>query len=602
MNATRRRIPSSHRLQRGVGTLLVTIVMLVILTVIVLSSSNVALFEQKTATNENRQRLADQAAEYALNLGVEFFKANVVKIASEQTLGWLPAGTAPHWQPCLGIISPATHPCMAEPVGDIITGTTGRRAQLYYYTFGGSTNVDYNGLVVAGGQLGNVGGNVFSTTGTVVNALLCRLDTAYYISGVLQPTQCRATPSTDSSNRIAVTVVAKSTLPGENSVSEMKVTLGNFDTFSIGAAVPLVASGSVDGTGNVEIVTASNGGGTGIPVSIWSSSDADIDKTGGGSAASVSTCQVGEFLKATPEAQLLTTCATVNNACGCPSMSNGATKEIVYAKNPNMLSGHVPGAANCCENIDILDVDSNKGTSPDITFYPAKGMDNVVGGAPAGATAAEIATFDASAISDDSLFEWVFGVSGESVSTLAGGTGKTLLTCAVTADNPTGNCAIYYLTTDSELNAQEVTCTQLNALGASATGLYYVTDSSAASACSLPNQVGTPDAPALVVVNDDAAINNTLLYGLLFVRSTEKGITIPETNGACAATARACLRGNGQAQVYGSIVVEGKTRITGGLRVVYSNVNISKPGGDLPETTRFGMVPGSWLDNSRAGF
>lgn len=571
MNATRRRIPSSHRLQRGVGTLLVTIVMLVILTVIVLSSSNVALFEQKTATNENRQRLADQAAEYALNLGVEFFKANVVKIASEQTLGWLPAGTAPHWQPCLGIISPATHPCMAEPVGDIITGTTGRRAQLYYYTFGGSTNVDYNGLVVAGGQLGNVGGNVFSTTGTVVNALLCRLDTAYYISGVLQPTQCRATPSTDSSNRIAVTVVAKSTLPGENSVSEMKMTLGNFDTFSVGAAVPLVASGSVDGAGNVTIVTAPNGGGTGIPVSIWSASDADVDCTVSGSCASVSTCQVGEYLKATPEAQLFTTCATVNNACGCPSLSNGATKEVVYAKNPNMLSGHVPGAANCCENIDVLDHDGNKGASPDIQFYPGKGLDDFTEG------------------TDDSLFEWVFGVAGESNTTRVDAAttnyanqGPTLTGCS-----PVSNCAINYLTSASELNAQQVTCATLNALGASASGLYYVTDSSASNECDLPAQIGTPDAPALVVVNDKARLNTTLLYGMLFLRSDTKS---------------AYLRGAGNSQVFGSVVIEGSTNIAGGLTIIYANVNISKPGGDLPETTRFGMVPGSWLDNSRAGF
>lgn len=583
-----RRIPSGQRVQRGVATLLVTLVILAILTIIVLSASSVALFEQKTATNENRQKLADSAAEYSLNLGVEYFKANVVKIASEQALGWLPAGTAPHWVRCSDVTSMlATHPCMSEPV-------TARRNEMYFWTVDGtlnaSTSVPYNSLVQdASGKLGSVG-KVFSTTGTVVSALLCRLDTAYIVAGALQPTQCRAIPSTDSSNRIAVTVISKATMNGENAASEMKATLGNFDTFSVGAAVPLVASGSINGVGNAEIVTAANGGGTGIPVSIWSSTDADIDCSAGGSCASVSTCQVGEYLKATPESQLLTTCATVSSACGCPAISSGATKEIVYAKNPNLLSGHAAGASNCCENIDILDRDSNKGASPDITFFPGRGMDNFY-------DAAQTAAYNASAISDDSLFEWVFNVSGESNTTKTsqadtthiGQQGATLTTCA-----PIANCAVNYLTSTTELNAQQVTCAQLNALAASATGLYYVvefagdTNPDDDSECGLPSQLGTPDAPAIVVVNNKVKMNSTLLYGLLFVRSSSDS---------------AELSGVGHAQVFGSVVVEGSVKtMAGGFTIVYSNVKISKPGNDLPETTRFGLVPGSWLDNSRAGF
>ncbi len=606
MNAIRQS-PSSGRTQRGVATLVVTLIILAILTVIVLSSSSVALFEQKTATNENRQKLADDAAQYSLNLGIEYLKANVVKIASEQTLGWLPAGSAPHWVKCSDVTSMgATHPCMSEP-------TASRRSQMYFWTvdgsLNGSTSLPFDSLVQdASGQLTTVG-KVFSTTGTTVTALLCRLDTAYKVGGVLQPTQCRATPSSDSNNRIAVTLISKATLPGEGAASEMKATVGNFDTFAVGASVPLVASGTINGVGNAEIVTASNGGGTGIPVSIWSAADADIDCTGGGSCASVSTCQVGEYLKATPESQLLTTCATVNNACGCPSIGNGATKEIVYAKNPNMLSGHVPGASNCCENIDILDVDRptptsaeasgnlSKGVSPDITFFPGRGMDNVVGGAPGGSSAAAIAAWDASALSDDSLFEWVFNVSGESNTTKTsqadlshyGQQGPTLTNCT-----PVANCAVNYLTSASELNAQQVTCTQLNALGSSASGLYYVVETAGDTnpdddpLCTLPAQVGSPDAPAIVVVNNKAKMNSTLLYGLLFVRSSND---------------TAELSGVGHAQVFGSVVVEGEVKtMAGGFTIVYSNVQISRPGKDLPETTRFGLVPGSWLDNSRAGF
>jgi hypothetical protein len=42
-------------------------------------------------------------------------------------------------------------------------------------------------------------------------------------------------------------------------------------------------------------------GGTGIPVSIWTPLDADVDCSGGGSCASISTCQLGEFLNGNDE-------------------------------------------------------------------------------------------------------------------------------------------------------------------------------------------------------------------------------------------------------------------------------------------------------------
>jgi hypothetical protein len=56
------------------------------------------------------------------------------------------------------------------------------------------------------------------------------------------------------------------------------------------------------------------------------------------------------------------------------------------------------------------------------------------------------------------------------------------------------------------------------------------------------------------------------------------------------------LKGNGNVQFYGSVVVEGRVNITGGIRIVYENANIDVPGKRLPASTRFARVPGSWLD------
>ena len=112
---------------------MVALVVLVILTVIVLSSTGVALFEQRTATNENRQRLADQVARYSLNLGGEYFKANIVNVASTELGGWLATNTS-RWtlrerkgqRRLAGPRDGDSHPCMAET-------NAARREQMYFY-------------------------------------------------------------------------------------------------------------------------------------------------------------------------------------------------------------------------------------------------------------------------------------------------------------------------------------------------------------------------------------------------------------------------------------------------------------------------------------
>ena len=216
-------------------------------------------------------------------------------------------------------------------------------------------------------------------------------------------------------------------------------------------------------------------------------------------------------------------------------------------------------------------------------------MDNVYDGSKS-------ADYNASAISDDSLFEWIFNVSGESNTTKTSQTdlshygqqGPTLTSCS-----PVANCAVNYLTSASELNAQQVTCAQINALGSSASGLYYVVEAVGDTnpdddpLCGLPSQLGTPDAPAIVVVNNKAKMNSTLLYGLLFVRRQRHGRVDGRRPRSCVRFRRS----PGRSQDHGRRLHD---------RLL--EYEISRPGKDLPETTRFGQVPGSWLDNSRAGF
>lgn len=608
-----------HRRQRGVATLLVALVILVILTVIVLSSTGVALFEQRTATNENRQRLADQVARYSLNLGGEYFKANIVNVGSNQLGGWLATSTK-RWTSCVSAKNGSgvwedlddgdPHPCLAE------TDVT-RREQLYFYDFGSAgdeldTRVPYDSLVETAGKIATVGGATAAFPATArVRALLCRIDTTLLAGSAFAP-DCRLTPDSTSDNRISLTLVTNAELTDESARASAKETWASFNSIASTSTVPLVASGAVDGTGNVTIVTNPNGAGYGLPVSIWSVHDADVDKTSGGSAASVSSCQLGDYLNKpyrdhedppTPETELKTTCLSDANACGCPDAHLGGS---------DFLSGHIP-SETCCEKEDVLDIDCGKGSPnkiPDIQFFPGMGSgktgtdgngdgdfddvgDVCVSPDPDAAPSVPYdhpddgsgtPTYQASAASDDSLFEWVFGVSDESISVNVGGTGLTLTDCGDGGDE---NCAIHALTSADKLNAQVVTCAELNAIGAEAVGIYYVSDSAAGSTCTLPSQVGSPASQALVVVNEDATLNNTTFFGMLFVRSDNKD---------------GFIRANGNATVFGSIVVEGSTKINGGLEIVFDPTNTSGPGDKLPEETRLARLSGSWLDGNRGGF
>lgn len=588
MHANLKRLSPGPRRQKGMATLMLALVVLVILTLVVLASTNVTLFEQRTTTSEHRQRLADQVAKYSLGVGVEFLKAHIVQVSSQELSGWLATGTL-RWLPCNGVAGfddnsmadmadGSSHPCMAEP-------DASRRAQLYFYSFDDAatsedTLLPFDSMLPAAGRLAAVGGASALGAQSTVRALLCRLDTTL-VNGAGDPQpECVLAPAGGSLNRIAITLVSNARLPGEAAAAQAKETWASFSSVSATATVPLIASGAVDGMGNVTIVPDPNGAGIGLPVSVWSADDADVDNTGGGSAASISTCQLGDFLnkpyrehgdEPIPEAGLKTICALENNACGCPAAHLGGS---------DFLSGKVPGggAANaCCENNDILDVDGGKGSPraiPDIRFFPGAGIDHIAGEAP------NTVESNASAESDDSLFEWVFGVAGESVSTRVGGTGNTLSNCGATGDR---NCAIWSLTSADQLNAQVVSCAQFNLIGAEAAGLYYISD----SPCTLPRQVGSPGAPAIVVVTGDARLNSTLLYGMLFVRSDDK---------------TAYVRATGNAMVIGSIIVEGSTDIAGGLTVVFDPTMASATGRNLPRDTRLARVPGSWLDGNRGGF
>ncbi len=536
---------AGHRqppMQRGMTTLTITMLLLAIVTMIVLVSTNVAFFEQRTSVAENRSRLAEQAAEYSLNISGEWLKSKLSVIVSDAAGGWLESGKE-KWAACKDataeIAKDYVHPCESVPETASI-----KRDELYFYSQTGAADVDPSKQTLeidaSLATLTAQSNALFAVTNDV-RAVLCRIDTS-------DPANPKCALSPVSGNNVAVTLVAGASMAGESAASVVRETWSSYSDFQPSSTVPLVASGTIEGLGNASIVASPNAGGFGLAASIWSPKNVDIE-SGAGGIGSVNTCHLGGYLGTVPVSDLKTTCATTND-CGCPGIND-----------TDGLSGHTGGSTK--ENIDILDIDGNSGSLPDITFFPGEGLD------------------DPNDPTDDNLFEWIFGV--DYVAAEADTTGATLMNCGEKGDE---NCAVFALRED--LGAEFVTCAELGTLGSSASGLYYVEDSSAASPCSLPSQLGSATSNAIVVVNDEAKVNgSTLIYGLLFVRSdTGTG---------------AKFTGSGNAKVFGSVVVQGNVKITGGLELVWVDTSAASDDGAPPPARYFGRVSGSWLDD-RQGF
>lgn len=583
--------------QRGISTLAITMMLLLILSIVVLFSTSIGFFEQRTALNENRARIAEQAAETGINMSGEYIKANRALVISNAQGGWLDTVAGGHgWVSCNGVSNSATigdrpHPCRSEP--DIT-----RRNKLWFFTTDG-TGASLAATLLPYGAVGNVGGVSAFPSVVNVQAVLCRIDSS------LQTPACAQNPA--KGNRIAITFISQATLTNEGSTAVIKETWASYTEASQSSSVPIIGSGFVKGLGNAQIVTNANAAGYGVPVSIWSPNDVDFDGVannvctnmpnrtetisdsgfpnqrdaidaanaqgfsfsdcdffndapvgtwsyvctreiaassgGSGGVGSVSTCYLGEYLKNTPASDLKTTCVDVNNACACPAISSSTN---------NFLSGHSQGIKK--EGIDILDIDGGHGALADITFFP--GLDCNGNNKS-----------DLSVATDDSLFEWVFNTG----IVVDEGLGIVKTNCGA---NGISNCASYVL--EEELGAQVISCATLNTLGAAAAGLYYIKGT-----CDLPAKVGSPNNPAIVVVEGEAKVNNTDFFGMLFVRSN---------------TNTAEFKGTGNSKIIGSLVVEGNIDITGTIDIIYDNTAINSDPNTLPANAKFARVPGSWLD------
>jgi Tfp pilus assembly protein PilX len=278
--------------QRGFTTLAISLILLVVLTMMTLYSAQVGVLKQRIAGNEVRERDARVRADALIESGLQFTFANRRHLRSEVAgSGWMAAG-AERWTPCAG----ADLPC------------------------GNGTDVVYDGNSVF---------YSFSdrdiTQVSTDNSQLHLVATAGPAGG----------PRPDA----VYTLVAVSPADDGTGESIVRQAFWLRPLLSGTPDAPLIVAGGVALGGNFNLAANPNGGGPGVPLSVWT----DADVQGGGAYA---TCHIEEYDR--------------DGKCD----TNADTGQLSQKGN---------------EGLDILDVDGNQGVNPDSPYFPDDMFEYVFG-------------------------------------------------------------------------------------------------------------------------------------------------------------------------------------------------------------------------------
>ncbi len=260
--------------QKGGLTIFAAVVILSLLTLMLIYSTQSQKAEQRVSANEYRQKLAFHAAESGADQAVEYLLANNARLLSASSTalpdgsggsrpGWFDA-TAGVWAAC-----PATpdsgHPCG----GDIAAGNI---SNSYFY--------DDSATTVAG-KFDSIPINreMLPADSTArVSAVLCQVDFDNPAGG------CMSAPGAGddvSQATYVVTVLsygyADCTDPTDINTclvsASIAVPLTNYSFANGSPAVPLTTKTTFPPTGTAEIVPNPNAGGVGVPVSVWANAN-----------------------------------------------------------------------------------------------------------------------------------------------------------------------------------------------------------------------------------------------------------------------------------------------------------------------------------------
>lgn len=450
-----------QRAQRGVATLAIGVILLVLITLVSLYGMRVTLLEQRVSANDYRSREAYGAAQAGLSYGIELVKGNEGRLRSTDTNGWLVSTNAGWTDGTISI------DCTSPPSGSIEEAAcnSGLSGDIRTYAIPASGTKTAPGptdslTYVSADWPASASGTFADCPGAGCRAqialILCEFE------NVGDP--CEDAGGT--SSKYAVLVLARGESADGTGQAQMREMLAPLDFFPGNALPPLMASTNVSISGTLDVVVNPNGAyntlsgtGQGVPISGWSNGDLVL-------SGDASFCYPDEYFQnSQSQPSDLTSMATCDSSlsnqpcqvdvttsggalcpmpvcddCDCPSSGNEALTTST--------------ASNYFEGIDVVDVDGNSGPTPDATNFPSD------------------------------VFQYIFGVDHE-------------------------DYELIKFSSDTQL------LPDCSSIDSSSTGLYWITGD-----CSISGTAGSPTGPLLLVTEGDFQMQGGgAFFGLVFAFS-----------------------------------------------------------------------------------
>lgn len=569
--------------QRG-SALLVAVVFLLLAGIMTLFAMNVGVFENRSTGNDLRAKLVNEVAEAGLAQGFEYLMRQQAAMMDNASL-WRRCAANEVAYPC-GAVSAAPYDHDADPATANIT----RRETMWRLRNSGHVDANFDDAMVPAmlklpNTIQRVGAGATAGGGFPVAygvaPVVCFVATR--VTGELNtaPIRCSTDIATASNRRIA-TFVSVARMPDESARTTLTQTVGRFALVDTPAAKPpVVASGSVDVTGGLQIVTNPNSGGPGVPVSVWTRKD--VTKTG-----TPNTCYADEFFRFGAKNNAPPTFeGTVNTTVICDTCQCNGDKSLSYDKSGNVQD----------EGIDILDVEGNSSVNGTGINYNVR---------------ADALSYPTCEFPPD-LFGFVFGTQAwldndhdcfAEVKVMGSFTNpNTGAQITMGADE-----AFLFANAETVINPTTETLA-LNALTAEQRALTTYPSTALSglvwcqSNCDVGSGtvVGSVDNPVVLVIDGSARIQGKV-YGLIFIRSTAGGTTLTPAAGYTMTATEvgngggAVLDMNAGATIYGALVIQGKVDKANGTAAIIHDAKILDGIGKNPKNNRYATLPGAWND------
>lgn len=530
-----RRAASPSR-QRGVSTLAISLILLVILSVISIYALQVGVGEQRTAFSEQQQAKAFRIAEGHLGAAKEFLKANGGLVLGE--VWFNPANFASAtsggagWRNCSAstelkkfCIRAVCNRDPADTARETIClaaantlPTEQNIGNLYVFVDTDAATDALHKTLNDWPYAARMPLGTGLTGAGRAGAILCLLDKKKNPDGT-ESVICNPDPSRANA-KFAIRLVGAgaATADGDRSLGSAVVSefVTLVDVLGQPPDVPLMATSNIKGVGNFNIVPNPNAGGPNLPVSIWTPDTLGFN-------GAFATCHLGDFLYTSPintgkgdgpidgRDYGKTTPREWNGDPRIPVVCTGC--ECSKHKSTGTITYKDPTGVGSFEGTDILDKDGNSVNAPS-AWFPSD------------------------------LFYYVFGRDKATIKAFAESEGRVLADCST--------------------------------LGAASSGLYWITGE-----CHIKGGVGTPTASVTLIAENGLTVNGatgkveSVFFGLMYLLDGELKLT-------------------GGLQVYGAIISESDDDVdaTGGLDLIYSEA-VLRAAGPPP---RAAPLPGSWTD------